>query len=63
MITIWFEPHGTTVDNEAERASGWSDAPRYPKGLKDAQQLAARTQDRKICMAARLALRTKMSIS
>jgi hypothetical protein len=26
MITVWFESHGTTDDNEAELASGWNDA-------------------------------------
>lgn len=48
MVTIWFEPHGTTVDNEAERASGWDDAVLSAQGLQDAEQMATRRPGRSI---------------
>ena len=48
MITIWFEPHATTFDNEAERASGWNDVDLSPLGLKQANEMILRTKERGI---------------
>lgn len=32
MVTIWFEPHKTSLDNEAGLASGWNDVDLSPVG-------------------------------
>lgn len=42
MVTIIFEAHGTTVDNEAKRASGQSDSPLSPLGEEQARELGKR---------------------
>lgn len=42
MVTIWFESHATTTDNEAKRASGWIDVDLSPLGKQQAADLAAR---------------------
>jgi len=42
MVTIIFEAHGTTIDNEEHRASGWSDAPLSELGVKQAGELGER---------------------
>lgn len=34
MVTIWFEPHSITTDNEAGLASGWNDVDLSEEGLK-----------------------------
>ena len=46
MITLWFEPHGTTPDNEAKLASGWNDVDLSERGLREAQELVARAKER-----------------
>lgn len=42
MITIIFEAHGTTYDNENKRASGWDDAELSELGKRQAQELGGR---------------------
>lgn len=42
MITIIFEPHGTTFDNENHISSGWSDAELSELGQKQAKELRER---------------------
>lgn len=51
MITIWFESHGTTDDNEAKRASGWNDAQLSKLGLARAKEMSLRAKERKIELA------------
>ncbi|MDB5182540.1 MAG: histidine phosphatase family protein [Candidatus Saccharibacteria bacterium] len=48
MITIWFEPHATTADNEAKRASGWNDVDLSEKGYRDALEIVERCKSRGI---------------
>lgn len=48
MITIWFESHATTTDNEAKRASGWNDVDLSPQGKQQAIDLIERCRDRGI---------------
>ncbi len=48
MVNIWFEPHSTTFDNEAKRASGWNDVDLSEKGLQQAKELVERSRERKI---------------
>ena len=38
MITVWFEPHKTTLDNEAKLASGWNDVDLSPIGAGEQMQ-------------------------
>ncbi len=42
MVTIIFEAHGTTVDNEAKRASGHSDSPLSALGEEQAREMGER---------------------
>lgn len=42
MVTIIFESHGTTFDNENHRASGWFDIELSPLGEKQAEELGGR---------------------
>jgi broad specificity phosphatase PhoE len=42
MITIIFEPHATTTDNEAHLASGWNDVALSELGIKQAKELGQR---------------------
>lgn len=42
MITILFEPHATTVDNEARLASGWNDNQLSALGKQQAKELGDR---------------------
>ena len=42
MVTIIFEPHGTTFDNEAGLASGWFDVELSELGKKQAKELGER---------------------
>src|SRR4051794_7024728 len=42
MITIFFEAHATTFDNENSIASGWNDARLSPTGMDQARQLGQR---------------------
>lgn len=49
MITIWFEPHSITTDNEANLASGWNDVDLSDEGLKRLiEQWPPRYEERKI---------------
>lgn len=48
MITILFESHSTTIDNEAKRASGWNDIDLSELGLKQTVELLDRSRDRKL---------------
>lgn len=42
MVTIIFESHSTTLDNESHLASGWNDVELSPLGIKQARQLGER---------------------
>ncbi len=42
MITIVFEPHATTIDNEAHLASGWNDIALSELGQRQAKELGQR---------------------
>ncbi len=46
MVTIIFESHGTTYDNENEISSGHADAKLSPLGKKQAKELGERYQDK-----------------
>lgn len=48
MVTIWFESHGTTPDNETKVASGWKDVDLSELGKKQAQELVERCRDRNL---------------
>ena len=48
MITIWFESHSTTIDNEAKKASGWNDVDLSEDGIKQTQEPVERSVERKI---------------
>lgn len=49
MITIFFEPHSITFDNEAGLASGWNDIDLSPEGVKLLnEQWPERYKDRQI---------------
>lgn len=48
MITIWFEPHATSLDNEAGLSSGWNDVDLSEQGLQQSKELAERCKSRKI---------------
>lgn len=45
MITIIFESHATTVDNEAKLAAGWNDVALSELGKQQAKQLGERRAD------------------
>jgi broad specificity phosphatase PhoE len=51
MITIWFESHGTTYDNEAKIASGWNNAKLSEVGVINAKDMAGRCKERKVELA------------
>ncbi|MFA7170132.1 MAG: histidine phosphatase family protein [Candidatus Paceibacterota bacterium] len=42
MVTIIFESHGTTSDNEAKISSGWFDVDLSDLGRKQAEELGER---------------------
>lgn len=48
MVTIWFEPHSTSLDNEAGLASGWNDVDLSELGTKQSIELAKRCEKRGI---------------
>lgn len=48
MINIWFEPHSTTLDNEAKIASGWNDVDLSAKGFQESEELTKRAAERNI---------------
>lgn len=47
MVTIIFESHGTTFDNENHKASGWFDVGLSPLGKKQAKELGERYKNDK----------------
>ncbi len=46
MVKIFFEPHSTTTDNQAQLASGWKDVDLSELGLEQSKQLGERSMDR-----------------
>ena len=42
MVTIIFESHGTTVDNEKHLASGWADCPLSELGIQQSKEMGQR---------------------
>ncbi|MBL8122074.1 histidine phosphatase family protein [Candidatus Saccharibacteria bacterium] len=46
MLTIWFEPHATTIDNEAKQASGWKDVDLSELGKQQALEMIERNRGR-----------------
>lgn len=46
MVTIFFESHATTIDNESKTASGWYDVELSDTGKKQAKELGERYQGR-----------------
>lgn len=42
MVTIVFEAHSTTTDNEAHLSSGWNDVALSPLGIRQSHELGAR---------------------
>jgi broad specificity phosphatase PhoE len=48
MITIIFEAHSTTIDNEAKKASGWNDIDLSNLGIRQSQELKDRYLDKQI---------------
>lgn len=47
MVTIIFESHATSFDNEAHLASGWNDVELSPLGIKQAKELGERRKNEK----------------
>lgn len=45
MITIIFEAHGTTFDNEAHLSSGWNDVALSPLGEQQSKEMGERYKD------------------
>ncbi len=45
MLTIIFEPHGTTLDNEAHRASGHNDVELSPLGVEQSKEMGERYKE------------------
>lgn len=45
MLTIIFEAHGTTFDNEAHLSSGWNDVALSPLGEKQSKEMSERYKD------------------
>ncbi|HEU4966107.1 MAG TPA: histidine phosphatase family protein [Candidatus Saccharimonadales bacterium] len=45
MLTLIFESHGTTTDNEHKISSGWNDVSLSQLGVKQAQELGERYED------------------
>lgn len=48
MVTIWFEAHATTLDNEAHLASGWNDIALSELGVKQTFEPVERSKERGI---------------
>lgn len=48
MVTIWFESHSTTTDNEAGIASGWDDVDLSELGKKQSLELVNRCKERNL---------------
>jgi len=49
-MTLVFETHATSVDNEAGLASGWFDTPLSPGGREQARSLGARRRDDRLAV-------------
>ena len=47
-MKIWFEPHSTSLDNEAGRSSGWNDVDLSELGLQQSQDLIERSRQRNL---------------
>ena len=45
MVSIIFEAHGTTFDNEAHKSSGWNDVALSPLGEKQSKEMGERYKD------------------
>jgi len=45
MVTIIFESHGTTLDNESDLSSGWFDVELSELGKRQARELGERYRD------------------
>ena len=45
MVTIIFESHGTTIDNEKHLASGWADCPLSDLGIQQSKEMGERYKD------------------
>lgn len=45
MVTIIFESHGTTIDNEKHLASGWNDVELSELGIKQSKEMGQRYAD------------------
>lgn len=45
MVTIIFESHGTTIDNEKHLASGWADIELSNLGIKQSKEMGERYKD------------------
>lgn len=45
MVTIIFESHSTSLDNENYLASGWNDVKLSPLGIKQAEALGRRRKN------------------
>ncbi len=45
MITIIFEAHGTTFDNEAHLSSGWNDVELSPLGVQQSKEMGERYKE------------------
>jgi len=62
MVTIIFESHGTTLDNESHTSSGWNDAALSPLGEKQSKELSDRYKNQHIdtvyCSALQRSYRT-----
>ena len=48
MVTIIFEAHSTTLDNEAHKSSGWNDVELSKLGLKQSKELGDRYKNDQI---------------
>lgn len=45
MVTIIFEAHGTTFDNEVHRSSGWNNVELSPRGRQQSKEMGERYKD------------------
>lgn len=47
MVTVVFESHSTSLDNEKHLSSGWNDVDLSPLGIQQAKDLGERRKDEK----------------
>jgi broad specificity phosphatase PhoE len=45
MVTLVFEAHGTTFDNESHLSSGWNDVELSPLGVRQSKEMGERYKD------------------